>query len=38
MPKVDSVLHYGSLKTKQFDDVRKLGVPVKSREQNKWVL
>ena len=33
-----SVLHYGSPKTsKQVDDVRKLGVPLKTREQNKWV-
>ena len=23
--------------SKQVDDVRKLGVPVKTREQNKWV-
>ena len=38
MPEVDGVLRYGSLKTsKQIDDIRKLGVPVKTRDQNKWV-
>ena len=38
MSEVDGVLRYGSLKTsKQIDDVRKLGVPVKTRDQNKWV-
>ena len=36
MPEVDGVLRYGSPKTsKQIDDVRKLGVPVKTRDQNK---
>ena len=38
MSEVDGVLRYGSPKTsKQIDDVRKLGVPVKTRDQNKWV-